>query len=191
MHPIFLVGIASSAGGLIPTKELIQEAMCHESMAFILVPHLSRDFESSLPSILDSLSPLKVKTIEHRQKIEPCHLYVLPPKYYAVIKEECLHLIERPPREINHAADVLFKSLAEYYGNNAIGVVLSGSAVGADGTEGVKDIKAAGGHTYAQDPETAEFPDMPELAIASGCIDSIMTPHQIGQELALISWARD
>ena len=172
-------------------RELISKAMCHESMSFIVVPHLSREHASVLTNILDSLSPLKVKTIEHQQKIEPCHLYVLPPKYYAIMEDDCLKLIPRPEKGINQSANVLFESLAKFYGRNAIGVVLSGAAVGADGTEGVKMIKAAGGHTYAQEPRTAEHPDMPELAIASGCIDSVLTAEEIGHELALISWAQD
>lgn len=186
-NQIFLVGIASSAGGLQPLRELIAEALCHDSMSFIIVPHLMRDQESIMARLLEPFSRLKVKVIEHRQRIEPCHLYVLPPNFYAVMKEDCLQLIPRPSG-INQSANVLFESLAEYYGPNAIGVVLSGAAVGADGTEGVKKVKAAGGHTYAQDPKTAEHPQMPEIAIESGCIDSVLTPAQIGHELALISW---
>ena len=190
MKQIFLVGIASSAGGLPPLKDLIEKAVCHESMAFIVVPHLMRDQDSIMAKILEPVSKLRVKVIEHEQKIEPCHLYVLPPNFYAIVKADCLHLIPRPKSGPNQSANVLFESLADYYGSNSIGVVLSGAAVGADGTEGVKKIKAAGGHTYAQDPKTAQHPQMPELAIESGCIDAVMSAEEIGNELALISWTK-
>jgi two-component system CheB/CheR fusion protein len=188
---LLLVGIASSAGGLTPMMELIEEAICHKNMAFVVVPHLSRDAESSLPSILSRVSKLKIKKIEDGDIIEPCHLYVLPPGYYATVHLQKFALQRRPDRGINKAADVLFESLAEDYGENAIGVVLSGSAVGADGSQGLCAIKANHGHTYVQDPLTAKFSDMPELALATGCVDSVLTPTQIGQELTLVSWATE
>ncbi len=90
---------------------------------------------------------------------------------------------------MNYAANILFKSLAESYKGNAIGVVLSGAAVGADGSDGIRYIKKNGGHTYAQEPTTATFPDMPELAIATGCVDVIRDPKSIGHDLTLVSWA--
>ncbi len=169
-------------------QELIEEAICHENMAFILVPHLSRDHETALPSILDRFTDLKIKTIEHNTTLERCHLYILPPKFYARLEKDRLVLDPRPPKGINHAADILFKSLAEYHQRNAIGVVLSGAAVGADGSEGIVAIKNCGGHTYAQTPETAEYPQMPEAAIATGAVDSILPARAIGHELTLVSW---
>lgn len=188
---ILLVGIASSAGGLIPLEELIKEAICHENMAFIVVPHLSRDYESALPNILKRVSKLKVKVISDSMTIERCHLYVLPPNYYARVENNLLILDKRPDDGINQSANILFDSLTKYYGKNSIGVILSGAAAGADGSEGIVAIKEAGGHTYAQTPASAQFPQMPEAAIATGAIDSILEPAQIGHELTLVSWAAD
>ncbi len=76
---LLVVGIASSAGGVEALMDLLAEAVCHQNMAFVLVPHLSREFESQLPSLIKRITKLKVKTIEHDLKLEPCHLYVLPP----------------------------------------------------------------------------------------------------------------
>ncbi|MES2526628.1 MAG: chemotaxis protein CheB [Bdellovibrionota bacterium] len=186
---LLVVGIAFSAGGFTPLVDLLTEAICHQNMAFVLVPHLSREHESQMPELLSSITKLKVRKIEEGMKIEPCHLYVLPPGFYAHVRKERLHLIDRPDRGVNLAANILFKSLAETYKKNAIGVVLSGSAVGADGSEGVREIKAHGGHTYAQDPATAEYPDMPHLAILTGSIDLVQAPKHIGHDLTLVSWA--
>lgn len=186
---ILVVGIASSAGGLDPMITVVEKAVCHENMAFVLVPHLSRDYESALPDILRRVSKLKIKTITHNMEIEKCHLYVLPPGQYAIIKDGKLCLIRRPDKGANHSADVLFASLAKYYRKNAIGIVLSGADVEADGSEGIVEIKHHGGHTYAQEPATAEFKGMPEAAIATGMIDSVMSAEDIGNELALVSWA--
>lgn len=188
---LLLVGIASSAGGIPPLMDLLEEAICHRNMAFVIVPHLSREHESQLPSILKKVSKLRIKTIENEMKLEPCHLYVLPPGSYAIVKNSCLHLIPRPEKGPNQSADVLFESLAEYYHENAIGVVLSGAGVGADGSKGLCQIRKHGGHTYAQSPETAEFSQMPELAIQTGCVDTILPPSEIGRELTLVNWASD
>lgn len=184
---ILTVGIASSAGGVEPLRDLIEQAICHENMAFILVPHLSRDYESNLPEILKRIAKLNIETISDDTEILPCHLYILPPGQYARVENFRLKLEPRPPG-INHSADYLFQSLARFYKENAIGVVLSGAAVGADGSQGVCDIKANGGRTYAQDPESATFPDMPRLAIETGCVDAILPSPQIGHELTLLSW---
>ncbi len=183
------MGIASSAGGLTPMMEIIEKAICHENMAFILAPHLSRDRETELPTILKRISSLTIKLITHDMEIQKCHLYILPPGFYAKVKNHRLVLEARPDKGPNLSADVLFKSLADCYGENSIGIVLSGANVGADGTEGIIAIKNKGGHTYAQDPKTALFPGMPEAAIVTGKIDSIMTAEEIGNELTVVSWA--
>ncbi len=186
---LLLVGIASSAGGLKPLRELIEAAICNKNMAYVVVPHLSRDYESNLPKILDRVTDLKIETIKDGLDIHPCHLYVLPPGFYARVVQNKFVLDVRPEKGPNKSADVLFESLASEYKNNAIGVVLSGSSVGADGSEGVCLIKENEGHTFAQDPKGAEFPQMRNLAISTGCIDSVQSANKIGQELSLVSFA--
>lgn len=185
---LLLVGIASSAGGINPMMDLIEQAICHKQMAFIIVPHLSRDTETHLPQILDRVTDLKIKMIEDGGEIEPCHLYVLPPNFYATVRGYKFYLEPRPEKGPNKSADILFKSLADCYGENAIGVVLSGSAVGADGSQGVCDIKEKNGHTFVQEPATAVFPQMPELAVDTGCVDFIMPASAIGIELSKLHW---
>lgn len=186
-NDILLVGIASSAGGLEPMRDLIENAICHKDMAYILVPHLSKDYESNLDKIFKRVTSLTVCPIKDGMEIRACHLYILPPNYYARVEGRNFVLDERTDK-INHAADHLFLSLAKNYGENAIGVILSGANAGADGSAGVTAIKKSGGHTYAQDPETAIFRGMPDAAIATGNIDSVLTTSQIGHDLSLLSW---
>ena len=76
-------------------------------------------------------------------------------------------------------------SIASERKTQAIGIVMSGT--GNDGTEGLKAIKAEGGITFAQDPETAQYPDMPKNAIAAETPDFILSPEQIAKELARIA----
>lgn len=191
MKNLFVVGIASSAGGLKPMKELITEAICHHSMSYVLVPHLQRDHVSTLPHILKSISDLTICTIEDGLEIKACHLYVLPAGYYARVIGNKFVLDKRPDSKMNFSANIMFKSLAESFGRNSIGVVLSGAAGGKDGLEGVKAIKEAGGHTFAQTPSTCDYPQMPMASILSGNIDTIVTASEIGQQLGSMSWAED
>ncbi len=80
--------------------------------------------------------------------------------------------------------DLFFRSLAEHEGSNAVGIILSGS--GTDGTQGLLAIKAAGGITFAQHEKTAKYPAMPGNAITSGCVDFVLSPERIVQELKRI-----
>ena len=81
--------------------------------------------------------------------------------------------------------DDLFHSLAEDRGSNAIGVSLSGS--GSDGALGMQAIKGEGGVTFAQDEASAKFSSMPKAAIELGCVDFILPPAKIAEELVRIS----
>ena len=81
--------------------------------------------------------------------------------------------------------DVLFSSLAVAYADRAIGVVLSGGD--SDGSRGIREIKHAGGFTFAQRPESSRFPTMPRHAIETGCVDQVLRPSQIAGEIARLS----
>lgn len=187
---LFVVGIAASAGGIRPMQELLAHASCHGSMSFVIVSHVSRTGDSDLPAILERASNITAVEIQDGMSIDNCKLYVIPRNKYVQIVGRTFRLSQRPEKAPNNSADVFFESLAKEYKENSIGVVLSGSSVGADGSEGVRAIKRAGGHTYAQLPDTAAFPDMPKLAIETGCIDTVNTAEFIGHELSLVAWAK-
>jgi len=86
---------------------------------------------------------------------------------------------------IDCPADTLFTSLAQEFGRNAIGVILSGG--GSDRALGIRAIKHAGGITFAQYPGSARFPNLPISAIDTGCVDFVLRPNEIAHELARIS----
>lgn len=186
---IFVTGIAASAGGIEPMRDLLHHASCHESMAFVVVSHVARYEKTDLARILGRATNLESEEIVDGVEIRKCRLYTIPPNKYVEVRDGRLHLSPRPQGVPNNAADFFFESLARTYKANAIGVVLSGSQVGEDGSQGVRAIKKFSGHTYAQEPETADFPDMPRAAIATGCIDSVLKPEEIGWELSLVAWA--
>ena len=86
------------------------------------------------------------------------------------------------PTDGNPNVDHFLRSLATVQGPYAVGVILSGT--GSDGTLGIGEIKAAGGVTFAQDEPSAQYPDMPRHAVASGAVDLVLPPREIGARLA-------
>jgi two-component system CheB/CheR fusion protein len=97
-----------------------------------------------------------------------------------------LHLTAREePRAVHHPVDYFLQSLAADQGGRAIGVILSGTA--SDGVKGMKDIKEVGGITFAQDEATAKYTGMPQSAVAAGCVDFVLAPELIAQELARLA----
>ena len=119
------------------------------------------------------------------EKIEPNNVYVIPhDKEIEVVDGHIKLLPRKATRTSNLSIDILFSSLAETHKENVIGIVLSGSA--NDGTRGLKEIKQAGGITFAQD-DSAKFTSMPHSAIESGAVDFVLSPDAIAQELLWIS----
>jgi two-component system CheB/CheR fusion protein len=150
-----VVGIGASAGGLEAFSELLHNLPEKTGMAFVLVQHLDPKHESSLPEILARTTRLPVTEVTQDGELQPDHVYVIPANTNLLIKDGVLRL---GPRVMVHGQhmpiDNFFRSLAERVRQRAIGVVLSGTA--ADGTEGCRAIKAAGGLTFAQDEESAK-----------------------------------
>jgi two-component system CheB/CheR fusion protein len=128
---------------------------------------------------------MPVVQITDGMRVEPDHVYVIPPNCELIIKDAVLHLVNREePRSMNTTIDIFLRSLAADRATNAIGVILSGTA--SDGTLGLTAIKAEGGITFAQDERSAKYDGMPASAIAAGCVDFVLPPDAIAQELARI-----
>ena len=118
-------------------------------------------------------------------KLAPNNVYVIPPNKLMVVSGGRLKLSPRTETDTVLAVDHFFRSLAEAEGNRAIGVILSGN--GSDGTQGCLAIKSAGGITIAQEEKSAKYPAMPGSAITAGCVDFVLSPERIAQELARLA----
>ena len=177
-----IVGIGASAGGLEAVGELLGALPAATGMAYIVVQHLDPKHESLLPEILAKKTAMPVSAAHSGQIVLPDHVYVIPPDVTLSVHGGRISL---RPRASTHEpplpVDVLFRSLADAYGDSAIGVVLSGG--GSDGSAGVRALRMAGGITLAQTPETARFADMPRHAVDTGCVDLTMRPSEIAAEL--------
>src|SRR5579872_4519231 len=181
-----IVGIGSSAGGLEALVQLLHALPPDTGLSFVCVQHLDALHKSHLPDILSRETSIPVEEVKHGVRVQPNHIYVMPEGMDLEIKGEVLQLIPREARPAPHMPiDRFFRSLATYHGSRAIGVILSGTA--SDGTFGLKTIKAEGGITFAQDPETAKYDGMPRSAIAAGSVDLILSCEQIGKTLATLA----
>ena len=180
-----VVGIGASAGGLEAASIFFKEVPADLGMAYVVVLHLDPARESKLTEILARTTLLPVVQVQDGMRVEPDHVYVIPPNCELTIEHWVLHLRDREAhRPANTTIDTFFRSLAVGHGSDAIGVVLSGTA--SDGTLGLAAIKGEAGITFAQEPSSAKYDGMPASAIASGCVDFILPPAQIAKEIARI-----
>jgi two-component system CheB/CheR fusion protein len=181
-----IVGIGASAGGLEAFSELLRHMPEKTGMAFVLVQHLDPKHGSVLQEILSRTTKIPVTEVTQGVVVQPDHAYVIPANTNLTLKNGMLQLGSRVLTRGQHMPiNDFFRSLAESAGQQAIGVILSGTA--SDGTEGCRAIKAAGGITFAQDEESAKYDSMPRNAVNAGCIDFILSPKDIARELGGIS----
>ena len=178
-NPFPIVGVGASAGGLEAFGQLLAGLPLDTGMAFVFVQHLDPQRESQLAEILGLRSKMPVVTVQDGMRIEPNHVYVIPPNTSMVLQDSHLRLAPRQGG-LHLPIDIFFQSLAKTQGSRAIGVVLSGNA--SDGSLGIRAIKAECGLTFAQDETTARFSGMPRSAIATGAVDFVLAPQEIGQE---------
>jgi two-component system, chemotaxis family, CheB/CheR fusion protein len=181
-----IVGVGASAGGLEAFTQLLRALPIDTGFAFVLIQHLDPAHESQLSEILSRATTMPVMEAEEGMAIASNCIYVIPPNTLMTLERGILKLEPRQRiRGRYMAIDGFFSSLARDWGERAIAVVLSGS--NEDGTEGLREIKSAGGFTFAQDLESAEFPTMPQSAIDSGNVDFVLPPAEIAAKLLEIS----
>ncbi len=186
MHRFPIAGIGASAGGLEAFTELLSHLPDDTGMGFVLIQHLHPDHPSALTEILSRATKIPVVEIKDGMRVEPNHIYIIPPNTYLGILHGVLQLMPRSDIQgQNLPIDYFFRHLAEDLGSMAIGVILSGTA--SDGVMGLKAISAGGGITISQDRESAKYDGMPHSAIAAGCVDVILPPGKIAKELARLA----
>jgi two-component system CheB/CheR fusion protein len=179
LHPNFIVGIGGSAGGLNAYKAFLDALPSNTGMAFVIVSHILPTANSQLAQILSRHTKMTVIVASTAMPIRANHVYVSPPNADLLIESYTFKVVS-PRTGRNKQVDLFLTSLAEAMGARAIGIILSG--YNGDGTEGCKHIKAKGGTTFAQDM-SAEIDGMTLSAQASGCVDFVLPPDKIPDEL--------
>ncbi|HSV49852.1 MAG TPA: chemotaxis protein CheB, partial [Candidatus Acidoferrales bacterium] len=182
-HEFPIVGIGASAGGLDPIRKLLELLPVDTGMAFVVIQHLASGQESMLPEILSRSTKMVVIQVTDGMKVEKNQVYVITPGTTMTLENGYLKVV--PKGGALKPINDFYISLASERKVQAIGIVLSGTA--NDGTEGLKAIKTEGGITFVQDPETAQYADMPRNAIAAETADFILTPENIAKEIVRIA----
>ncbi|HKO97798.1 MAG TPA: CheR family methyltransferase [Pyrinomonadaceae bacterium] len=173
-----VVGVGASAGGIQALKSFFSRVPKDSGMAYVVILHMSPQHESKLAEILQTASEIPVRQVTERIKIEPDHVYVIPPNRTLGMTDGHLALFEiKGPESRRSPIDIFFTTLAENNEERGVSVVLSGS--GADGSLGVKRVKEYGGVAFTQNPEEAEYGDMPRNAMATGLVDYVLPVAQI------------
>ncbi|HEY3370878.1 MAG TPA: chemotaxis protein CheB [Prolixibacteraceae bacterium] len=181
--PVVCVG--GSAGGLEAYIRLLQQLPADLGAAIVIVNHM-RKVATMLPQILPKYTNMPVDLITNKLDVVPNHVFIIP-------ENRDLHIIDgefilKPiskPRGWPDVITVFLRSMTENWEGKLIAVIVSG--LDGDGAAALCGIKEVGGITIAQKLDTALQPDMPESAIASGCIDFILSPEDIARRIALIA----
>jgi two-component system CheB/CheR fusion protein len=154
-------------------------------MAYVIVLHLSPEHVSHVDELLQKVTGMPVVQVRECTPIRPNSVYVISPNSDLTMQDG--HLDSTPTGESRHRGvtiDRFFGTLGEVHGNRAFGIVLSGT--GSDGTNGLKAVKAAGGVTFAQEPDDAEHDSMPRNAISSGAVDFVLRAREMPERLAAL-----
>jgi two-component system CheB/CheR fusion protein len=179
LQPTYIVGLGGSAGSMVPFIVFLESLSTITGMAFIFVSHLLPTCPSQLCNILQLHSKMPVSVIFNGLPILANNIYVIPQNTQITV-ENFIFKVTTIHERTTKTIDVLFISLARTMGPNAVGIIFSGYC--NDGSDGCKQIKDKGGLTFAQDL-SAEIPDMPLNAQASGCIDFVLPPEAIAAEI--------
>src|SRR5262245_14444712 len=173
-----IVGIGASAGGIQAPKRFFEHVPADSGIAYVVVLHLSPEHESHLAEVLQGSAAIPVTQVRQQVRVEPNHVYVIPPHQSLAMLDGHLTLSEMTRFEERRApVDIFFRTLAESHGSHAVCVVLSGT--GANGSMGMKRVKELGGICLVQNPTEAEYSDMPRNSIATALVDHILPVAEI------------
>jgi len=179
-----LVTVVASTGGPRALRQLLAQLPADLRAAIVIVQHIDGAFEQALARWLHAESELEVRLATDEQDLYAGCAYLAPQGFYAeVTPRRRLSLFEGKAPRGGHCpnGDRLLESAAKAYGNQAIGVVLTG--MGNDGTAGMLALKRAGALTIAQDEATSVINGMPGSAVAAGAVDRVLPLDEIAGAL--------
>jgi two-component system chemotaxis response regulator CheB len=180
--PVSMIAVGASWGGLKALRAIAHGLPGNFRVPIAFVQHRSKD-SAALRDLLQDCTSLIVCEVEDKQPIMGGYIYLAPPDYHLLVDGDEFSLsVDEPVRYSRPSIDVFFESVAERFGPEAVGVVLTGA--NDDGARGLSQIVARGGLALVQDPRTAESPIMPRAALravptAQSLALERMTPHLI------------
>lgn len=185
-----IIAIGASTGGTEAIKDLLS-SLPEDAPATVIAQHIPESFSEPFARRLNGLCALHVREAHDGQEILPGHAYVAPGSHHLMVASEgsrlvCLLSDGPPVNRHRPSVDVLFRSVAQSVGPNALGVILTG--MGSDGAQGLLEMREAGAGTMAQDEETSVVWGMPKEAVKLGGVDRILPLDRIAREvMALVA----
>lgn len=175
--------IGASTGGIDALGVLLPALPAGLPAALMIVVHIPPQRDSLLSRIFREHCALPVSEADPREPIHPGHVYFAPPDYHLLVEADRTWTIshDAPVHYSRPSIDVLFETAAWSYGPRLLGILLTGA--NQDGARGMQVISEAGGATWAQSPDTALAPTMPQAAIALGCVEHVLSLSQIARRL--------
>lgn len=180
-----VVAIGISAGGPATLHELIP-LFPKEFPPVVLTQHMPASFTGPFATRLDTTSQLNVREATSGEELKPGTLFIAPGDRHLRVRRRgntvCTSIDDGPKVSgFRPSVDVLFESVAQTYGANAIGLVMTG--MGSDGAEGIRMLRKAGARTLAQDKDSSIVYGMPKAAAETGCVDKIVSLAEIPDTL--------
>ncbi len=178
-----VIAVAASTGGPKALSVMLSAFPPDFPVPVVIAQHIDDDFLAGMASWLNGCSGVPVKVCAAGERITAGTAYLSPSKTHTRVDAAGrIELIQRRPGDIYFpSCDLLLASAARHYGENSIGVILTG--IGDDGVAGMKEIKASGGFTIAQDEATSAVFGMPGNAVESGCVDRVVPVSGIFGEI--------
>jgi two-component system chemotaxis response regulator CheB len=182
-EPRFIVVVGASAGGLQSVIELAAQLKEDMNFAVFVVLHITKmSLSDVLVTRLQAVTEFTCHLAEDGAPIEAGHLYLAPPDVHLLVKQGVMMLGHgATENRWRPSIDILFRSAAKDYDSRTIGIILSGLM--QDGTAGMEAIRRSGGTLIVQDPEEAEYPDMPLSVIENMNVDYIVSLSRMGSVL--------
>jgi two-component system, chemotaxis family, protein-glutamate methylesterase/glutaminase len=183
-----IVAIGASTGG----TEAIKEVLCNlppDSPGIMIAQHIPPAFSASFARRMNDASPLTVCEAKDGQQVLAGHVYIAPGDYHLRLVRDGARYVCRVSRDVavnrhRPSVDVLFRSVAQNAGQNAIGVLLTG--MGRDGARGLKEMRQTGGLTMAQDEHTSVVWGMPGEAVSIGATEDVLPIEAIAPRIATL-----
>ncbi|WP_039765250.1 MULTISPECIES: chemotaxis-specific protein-glutamate methyltransferase CheB [unclassified Caldicellulosiruptor] len=177
-----VVSIGISTGGPPVLEKMFRSLKKDFSLPILVVQHMPPNFTKAFAERLASITSKCIKEAEDREEVKPGCIYIAKGGYHLAIEEKAGKLYTRvldleKIKSHKPSADILFSSIAEACGKDAIGIIMTG--MGSDGSDGILEMKMKGAITIAQNEKSCVVFGMPKVAIEKGAIELIMSPEEI------------
>lgn len=183
-----IVAIGTSLGGLSALKKVLGNLPADFPVPIAIVQHRHKDSDNTLSGFLQQFACLPIQEVEDKDEIIPGRIYIAPADYHLLVEPGYFALsTDEPVSYARPSIDVLFESVADVYADRVIGVILTGA--NQDGSKGLVRVKAQGGITIVQEPNTAECSKMPSAAISAVSVDWILPLSDIAPHLVKLCFS--